>query len=130
MSRSGYTDDLDTLALGQWRGRVASAIRGKRGQALLIALRDALDEMPEKRLVFGALEHDGEVCAIGSVGRARGLDMSKIDPEDSAQVAGAFNIAEPMAQEIVWINDECGPHNETAEARFIRVRAWVVKQIK
>lgn len=130
MSRSGYSDDLDTLTLGQWRGRVASAIRGKRGQSFLVALREALDAMPVKRLVSGELEQDGEVCAIGSVGRARGLDMGRIDPEDPAQVSGAFNIAEPMAQEIVWINDENGPNDETPEARYERVRRWVERQIK
>jgi hypothetical protein len=32
MSRSGYSDDNDDVAL--WRGRVASATRGKRGQAV------------------------------------------------------------------------------------------------
>ena len=35
MSRSGYTDDLDAKRYGLYRGRVASAIRGKRGQRLL-----------------------------------------------------------------------------------------------
>ena len=38
MSRSGYCDDYgddDPLALGRYRAQVNSAIRGKRGQALL-----------------------------------------------------------------------------------------------
>jgi hypothetical protein len=45
MSRSGYSDDLDPLALGRWRGRVASAMRGKRGQAFLREMLAAMDAM-------------------------------------------------------------------------------------
>lgn len=36
MSRSGYTDDCDGWQLIMYRGAVASAIRGARGQRLLI----------------------------------------------------------------------------------------------
>ena len=43
MSRSGYSDDCDTWPLICWRGAVASALRGRRGQQFLIELRDALD---------------------------------------------------------------------------------------
>jgi hypothetical protein len=35
MSRSGYSDDLENWSLIRWRGAVASAIRGRRGQAFL-----------------------------------------------------------------------------------------------
>lgn len=44
MSRHGYSDDChdDILSFGQWRGQVASAIRGKRGQAFLKELIAAL----------------------------------------------------------------------------------------
>lgn len=48
MSRSGYSNDGENIAM--WRGQVASAIRGKRGQAFLRELVEALDAMPEKRL--------------------------------------------------------------------------------
>jgi hypothetical protein len=63
MSRSGYSDDCDD----QWRhimwwGAVTSSIRGKRGQAFLREMRDALDAMPEKRLAPDALVRGGEVC--------------------------------------------------------------------
>ncbi len=63
MSRSGYSDDLDSWALIRWRGQVASAIRGRRGQAVLRDLLAALDAMPEKALVASELETpQGEVC--------------------------------------------------------------------
>lgn len=61
MSRSGYGDgdDFDPLAVGRWRAQVRSATRGKRGQAFLKGILEALDAMPEKRLVRSVLVNDG-----------------------------------------------------------------------
>src|SRR5689334_19107368 len=107
MSRSGYHEDHDDiLQYGRWRAQVASAIRGKRGQAFLKEALAALDAMPDKRLIAGALVEDGEVCAIGAVGKARNIDMSGLDPEDGDGLAGVFDIARPLALEIVYMNDE------------------------
>jgi hypothetical protein len=108
MSRSGYNDDIDDQwALIRWRGAVNSAIRGKRGQAFLRELLAALDAMPDKALIADELvTTDGEFCALGVVGAARGIDMAKIDPHDSESVAPAFGIAEALAREIVYQNDE------------------------
>lgn len=143
MSRSGYNDDFDGWSLICWRGAVASAIKGKRGQLFLLEMLAALDALPLKRLVANELEtsdlipcsHWGmfeteSVCAIGAVGKRRGIDMSEIDPNDPPQVAGAFGIAQAMAQEIVYVNDEWSGRRETPEARFIRVREWVASQIE
>lgn len=131
MSRSGYVDDCDNWQLIKWRGQVASAIRGKRGQQLLRDTLAALDAMPEKRLVASELETaEGEVCTLGAVGRMRGLDLSAIDPEDSELVAQEFGIAEQLAREIVYENDERVPYGETPEQRWTRMREWVVKHIK
>lgn len=144
MSRSGYTDDTeDQWAMICWRGAVTSAIRGKRGQALLKEMLVAMDAMPIKRLIatelvepdlipcshWGLFETES-VCALGAVGKARGIDMSDIDPENRECVAKIFNIATPMEQEIVWVNDESGRYRETPEQRFVRVRAWVESKIK
>jgi hypothetical protein len=152
MSRSGYSDDYgddDPLALGRYRAQVASAIRGKRGQALLRELLAALDAMPDKRLVAGELEADGQFCALGVVGQARGLDLANIDTYDVESMGPKFNIAEQLAREIMWINDESVgrwkwvatglPYpNEwkrvevtnAGEDRFQVVREWVAKNIK
>lgn len=130
MSRSGYSDDLDPLTLGRWRGQVSSAIRGKRGQALLRDTLAALDAMPVKELITNELVADGQFCTLGVVGAKRGIDMQKIDPGDSDLVAKAFNIAEPLAQEIVFMNDEASWHAETPAQRWSRMRAWVAEQIK
>ncbi len=129
MSRSGYSDDGEYIAI--WRGRVASATRGHRGQAFFRALLTALDAMPEKSLIAGELEQpDGQVCAIGALGKARGVDLSKIDPECPEQVAPVFDIAECLAQEVVYMNDEWGRYDEKPEDRWIRMRRWVAEQIR
>lgn len=134
MSRHGYNDDcdIDPLQLGRWRGQVMSSIRGKRGQAFLRELRDALDAMPDKWLVASELENEGEYCAIGCVGRARGLDMANIDPEEPEQVAAAFGISEPMAREIMWENDE-NTYGESrpdhGTRRWQYMRKWVERHL-
>jgi hypothetical protein len=138
---------------------VASALRGKRGQQFLRDLAASLDAMPDKRLIAHALKADGQFCTLGVLGAARGIDLSKLDPEDYYQVADAFGIASCMAQEIVFENDEAfedtewvevpifgpvrpyypeyGRHYVTrkmpridAEAeRWSHMRAWVQKQL-
>ena len=131
MSRSGYDDggDFDNWSHIRWRGQVTSSIRGKRGQDFLRALLEALDALPEKRLITGDLEADGQVCTIGALGRQRGMDMSKLDPEDIWNVADAFGIASPLAREIVFLNDEA-VWNETPEQRWVRMRRDVASMIK
>lgn len=130
MSRSGYSDDIDQWALIKWRGQVASAIRGKRGQKLLREMLAALEAMPEKRLVKGDLETpEGDVCALGALGKVRGIDMAQVDPEDPPQVAAAFDIAEQLAQEIAYENDEYYS-NETPEQTYERMKRWVSAQIR
>ncbi len=142
MSRSGYSDDLDLLDLGRWRGQVNSAIRGKRGQAFLRDLLAALDAMPEKRLVKQEFEADSEVCTLGCIARQRGIDMSKFDPEDESvgeEIGAALGIAHQLAREIMWENDEFytwdparGRIRDDAsepERRWKYMREWVAKQI-
>lgn len=128
MSRSGYSDDCENLAM--WRGVIASATRGKRGQAFFRALVEALDAMPNKRLVEGELQTDeGEVCALGCLGRHRGLALANVDPEENWETLGElFGIAPQLAQEVMYVNDEqfrvSGP-----EARWRIVRDWAARQI-
>ena len=158
MSRSGYSDDCDGWALIRWRGAVTQAIRGARGQAMLRELMQALDALPEKTLAADSLvTADGEYCALGALGRARGIDMSTIDPEDCAAVAGAFGIAKALAAEIMFLNDDgvanrwgtpinfvvCGPMRQwesrtqlrwvqdpgIGRARWASMRAWVEGQL-
>ena len=142
MSRSGYSDDCENWALICWRGAVNSAIKGKRGQAFLLELREALDAMPDKRLIAEELEADGQFCTLGVLGAKRGIDMSGLDPDCRETVAQAFGIAPALAAEIVFENDEHhGFHQrqedgstkwvrETPERRWKRMREWVEANIQ
>jgi hypothetical protein len=110
-------------------------MRGKRGQALLRDLVTALDEMPEKRLVRGVLEQEGSVCALGAVCKKRGVPMPEIerddDPGEWAETLGAtLDIAEQLAAQVMWVNDEYGRHNETPEERWGTVRRWAVGELE
>ena len=130
MSRSGYTDDCDdNWDMIRWRGAVTSAIRGKRGQAFLREMAEALDAMPEKRLIIEELVGPEGCCALGSVAMQRGLDVSRLDPENSREVAAAFGIPRALASEVAYLNDEeC--HYSTDEERWRQMRAWVQEQIR
>lgn len=158
MSRSGYSDDCDGWALIRWRGAVTQAIRGQRGQAMLSELVKALDALPEKRLASGSLvTADGDYCTLGALGRARGMDLAPIDPEDREAVAKAFGVAEALAAEVMYLNDEgvmdeqravnfevCGPmrkfesHTQlrwvttpnAGRIRWEQMRAWAVANLK
>jgi hypothetical protein len=133
MSRSGYTDDFgcdDNWVMIRYRGAVAAAFRGKRGQAFLKEMLAALDTVADGKLIEGALEEDGAVCALGAVGKARGLNMEQIDAGEPDEVAEAFGIAKALAAQIAFYNDELGHPNETPERRFHRVREWIEGQIK
>ncbi len=158
MSRSGYSDDGDdNWSLIRWRGAVNSAINGKRGQAFLRELLAAMEAMPEKSLTSGELQVDGEFCALGVVGQARGLDLTKIDTEDWERLSSEFGIAEAMAREIMFENDECVgdwdwikveicgpmrpyrdshtrnvrvPSKNAAERRWHYMREWVASNVK
>lgn len=130
MSRSGYCDDLDDWDMIRWRGQVASATRGKRGQAFLVDLLAALDAMPEKYLIAEELQAaNGEVCALGALGLKRGIDMTQIDPGEYDVVSAIFGIAEQLAREVAYMNDEYYD-NETPEERFVKMRQWVLGQIR
>jgi hypothetical protein len=173
LSRSGYSDDYgddDPLALGRWRAAVRSATHGRPGQAFLRELLAALDALPHKRLVANVLqegewddsgEHivpvkDGDVCAFGAVGRARGIEMpARLDLDDddddmAHEVQCLFGTTDALSREIMHHNDDGGIGRrvpipnvlesrgdwfgytyipETPEQRFERMRKWVVAQI-
>lgn len=131
MSRSGYSDDYENdWQWICWHGAVKRAFRGKRGQAFLKEMLEALDALPEKRLISYELIEEGEVCALGSVGLRRNMDLSMLDPEDYKHIANTFGIARAMAQEIMYMNDECCFDIETPEHRWQRMRNWITSEIK
>ena len=128
MSRSGYCDDLEPWSLIRWRGAVASAIRGKRGQAFLSELAAALDAMPEKELIANEFNAEGQFCALGVIGAARGIDPNVLDPDDYDSAVRAFGIPRALACEIMYENDSWT--RESNEDRWQRMRKWVADKIK
>ena len=133
MSRSGYSDDYDDLdgmlAFGRWRAIIASASRGKRGQAFLRSLLDALDAMPVKELARDDMVDDsGCMCALAVLDKHRGGDPARLDPYDHESLGREFNIAHQLSQEVMFINDESYPWNDKAK-RWQEVRDWAAKQI-
>lgn len=135
MSRSGYSDDCSGWSLICWRGAVNSAIKGKRGQATLREIRDALDDMPVRELAADSLvSADGQFCTLGVLGIARGMPLDSLVPDDPEGVADKFGIATAMVREIVYENDECGPwapypYKESPANRWRRMRDWVDQKI-
>jgi hypothetical protein len=116
----------DQWALIRWRGAVKQSLRGSRGQAFIREAISALDAMPVKALAKNTLQtEEGSYCTLGAVGAARGMDLSTLDPEDTATVAAQFGISGAMAREIVYMNDEGYWQRETPEARWARMREWL-----
>lgn len=138
MSRSGYSDDCDDNSCWLWMGAVKRAINGKRGQAALRGILEALDAMPVKELHGGTFQRGGQ-CTLGAYAAHRGIEVSDLEPVedpnwgpevDREKVGRRFNIAMTMAAEIMYQNDEGAYYPETPAARWQRMRAWVAQQLK
>jgi len=130
MSRSGYSYELDPLELGRWRGRVASAIRGARGQQFLRDTLAALDAMKDKRLIAEELRENDEVCTLGAVLVARGADPDKLDPEDHEAIGSVLNVSACLVREIEDLNDEHAPSDPGGRWSYMRNRIAELIQVK
>lgn len=130
-NRAGYRDDIDDhWQLIKWGGAVTSAIRGKRGQNFLKELRDALDALPEKKLIADDLvDGQGGVCAIASVGKMRGYNMEDVR-QDNDEISQLFGISQALVRKIESINDDFGYYRVlTPENRYAIVYEWVESEI-
>jgi len=98
-------------------------------RAFLRELADALDAMPERRLIPYALHGDEGVCALGCLVLRRGIDMSAIylfpGSHTLSNLLGATRL---IVQEVSNVNDR-GGHKTPPELRWKRVRTWVAKQL-
>ena len=129
-------------------GTVPSALRSKRGKAVLRRLEAALLALPAERLIAGAVVAGGDVCAFGaycasmlaasagSMERAI-AELARLYPadgsvEECAEVgAGIGDLVGdaptptfPLVWALVEANDE-GRALETPEERYARVLRWV-----
>ena len=128
MSRSGYGDDCEGEALGLYRQAVDRGIRGPRGQALLREMIATLDAMPVKELAADVFVSGHEVCAMGAVAEARGLDLAGLDEYDPRSVGTLLDIPWSLAAEIAWENDE-DPRVQSDAARWAHMRTWAERHL-
>lgn len=143
MRRSCYSDDFgddNTWQLPFFRANVDRSLRGRKGQARLRELRDALLVLPVKALEAETFA-DGtstapKVCALGAWALAkRGGDpaaafalvgRSDADDHDTAQVLEPHGWPRLVVLETIYINDDGNYWRpETPEQRYTRVLAWV-----
>lgn len=130
MSRSGYSEDHDNWDLIRWRGQVASATRGKRGQAMLRKTLEAFDLMKDRRLIKGELvTKEGDCCALGVALVASGVADPWALDGDNEIIAEVLEVAQCLVMEVEELND-VGPYRETDEQRWVRMRGWIKSQIK
>lgn len=142
MSRHGYSDDYDGN-VELYRRAVDNAIKGKRGQKLLRELKYALLALPVKELIGYRLCEAGKVCALGAVElrrhRIAGLSLEEafakieqdwppeqFDEQMPSGLPAHFNIAEALAREIQYINDDAP--SDPAK-RYETVLKWVEEQL-
>ena len=112
-----------------YAGALASATRGKKGQAFFKELLAALDAMPVKKLITSELQCPDGSCALGVFGKSRGLDMSKFEPDDYYMISRRLKVNEKIIDNVAWMNDEMYGR-QTPEERFVKMREWVMSKIK
>jgi hypothetical protein len=143
MTRFSDDYDWDFGRYMLWEQAVTNAMSGRRGQAALRDLEEALVALPEKRLV-DTLCKDGEVCAISALvvhkrvqaGEDRATVIAElermVDPEgdpDAADITACLgarhgNMAYSMAWTIAqWNDEDCFAY--TPEQRYEWVLKWV-----
>lgn len=152
--RISYSEEEDFPGqFSLWRANLGRALRGRRGQAALRELRDALLALPDKKLIDGHIAKDGAVCAVGAlmldkkmkslgVAREEALKLLEADyvpyggwekwdgydDADTAEEAKAYGIPYMVAWRLVELNDE-DLYKADPEERYRRVLAWTEKQL-
>ena len=108
------------------------ALAGKRGQALLRELEQALIALPERRLGEGYLIDGDDVCALGAAVRVS-LLADGYPAEEArrrmnlmvlADARGRLRISKPLAEAVICENDE-DQGCDTPRDRYERMLAWV-----
>jgi hypothetical protein len=122
VSRSGYIDgDCDPevmLSMYGWNANVRRCLAGRKGQAFLWELYQALEALPERRLITGGLvDQGGACCSLGAVAIARGIEIPEDlrvtedgDPDEYEFVDAMgplLGIKNMLAREVMYQNDEC-----------------------
>ena len=129
--RINYSEDEDFGGQFElWQANCRRSIKGAKGQQALRELRDALLALPTKRLISGALESNGEFCAIGAYAKAKGLTLAQFGEDEHERAGEEAGMPRLVSWKVVYENDEgCGwlPRSvvEPPEARYERMLRWV-----
>jgi hypothetical protein len=102
-------------------------MRGKRRQAALKEMLQALDARPEKRLIAEDLEDSsGNVCALGALGKARGIVIPR-----HLYPTKAWPLAKLEQHPCVpmLVSDATNPHTKPARSRLAKAIVAVVQHV-
>jgi len=137
-SRFGW-DDEGTVSWDFWEVIVSRSLAGKRGQAALAELEEALLALPERRLTSGMLAEGGKVCAIGAAvayhrAKKEGRLIEDVIEElgerfvesayETSEYGQMIGFPSSLAWHFAWLNDE-EFHNVSEEERYTRMLAFV-----
>jgi hypothetical protein len=150
-SRFEYTgiQDEPYIPPALWDQAVKRSIQGKRGQALLQELREALLRLPRKRLIKGVLYDQGDCCVLGALalkriqdGKLKGITSEEEFNEDILVsnwnddeyqliefAVGSLGMTIALSWKISLMNDEIF-ENENPEQRWIAIMKWIDKNLK
>lgn len=147
MSRFYPNEDGDALSQGRWEHNLSRSIAGKKGQAALRELRQALLALPEPKLVTGLFTTaEGLCCTLGALaayrkGREEGISITEaaralhdaVDPEDSdlhVEEGKKAGLSETLAWHLGYQNDDSYEFGRASpEERFAGVLCWVNENI-
>lgn len=140
-TRFGYDGDWEAMPYEMWQHNLELAIGGKRGQAALRELRDALVALPERKLISGALCRVNPAgpptfCVVGALAYHKRTKLGErpeeviesllgddIGPEETAQAGRRIGLVWTLAWELGFKNDE-EYRGLTDEQRFEKFLAW------
>jgi len=128
-------EDNEENTYGLWVGSAKKAIGGKKGQAFLKELRQAILNLPKRELFKDRFNKEGGVCALGALGLKRNMDMCELDsqiendePVETKFIAHKFGITPTLAWEIIYANDD-ERSSVTPSKRYRRFLKWLDKKI-
>ena len=127
----------------RFRGQVASAIRGRRGQATLKQAAEAMERLPRRQLITGELCDGTGVCVVGAViyddfkskglspkaawnklrGLSRKIGRDAYEIEEYAVKELGFTRA--LANEVQFENDEGAGFGLDPRASYSGMLGWL-----
>jgi hypothetical protein len=126
--------DGEYVPEGLWNQRLSATLYSKRGKERLREFASILDAMPEKKLIANTLEREGQVCFVGAICRAKGVEMPKprydddCDIYDTAESGQRAGIPWTLAWTMGSLNDNQWGRL-SPEERWLAARRWIDEQL-